>query len=338
MRFSLPDHPSLLRKTLLAPATLTYVAGSALHRALWLRPTPQSDAPLPLIVIGSLRAGGAGKTPVTLELARWLSAQGYRTGILAFSLPRKKFLQGVRESASGCTEVFPDSDWRESSDEAVLLARSVRDCGARVFVTRDRARARAALARAGEFDVLVADDGLMDTRLRDGRRGRSSNSRNVLTVALARPEDRPTLWDLLPAGAWRLTASALRHVDVVLREDQDFSRAAVLPHTGWPTPPPPAWVLTGLGNPARFLQSLSILGFEIAGASHGPDHGLPDLERAFRSARRQGVEHFMCSAKDWIKLEGHSRRPRWLLRVDETVTLDPGFLARVKAFLASPTS
>src|SRR5690554_4973600 len=113
MRVPIPDHPSRVRKALLAPATLLYAIGSALHRA-WPRPPHEAPA-LPLIVIGSLRAGGAGKTPVTLALARHLSAQGFRTGILAYALPRrspKTRVGGDTERSSGLREVFPDSDWR----------------------------------------------------------------------------------------------------------------------------------------------------------------------------------------------------------------------------------
>ncbi len=330
MRFRIPEHPSRLRRTLLAPATLLYAAGCALHRA-WRRPAPAST--LPLIVIGSLRAGGAGKTPIALALARHVSAQGFRTGVLAYAMPRKG-MGGEAERSSGPWEVFPDSDWRETSDEAVLLARSLHADGVRVFVTRDRAKARALLARTGEFDVLVSDDGLMDARLRDPR---GTAARRVFRVALVRRGENPGLWDLLPAGPWRLTASALRATDVVLREGEDYTRA-LLPPPLWPSPSPPVWVVTGLGNPGHFLRSLDAAGIAVQGATHGDDHGLPDLERALRDARRTGTTRFVCSAKDWIKLEAHPRRPPALYRVDETVLLSPEFSACVTTFLRAPTS
>jgi len=239
-------------------------------------------------------------------------------------------------------EVFPDSDWRETSDEAVLLARSLRAERVRVFVTRDRARAYAALARTGAFDVLVSDDGLMDARLRDRpRRGtsaaRPSTARRVLRVVLSHRGEHPGLWDLLPAGPWRLTAAALPDTDVVLREGEDYTRT-LLPPPRWPSPPPPFWVLTGLGNPRRFVRALDEAGIPVRGLTRGADHDLPDLERARREARRAGTEHFLCTAKDWIKLEAHPHRPRFLHRMDETVCLHPPFLARVASFLGPPTS
>lgn len=355
MHFRIPDPPSRLRKFLLAPATLLYAAACALHRA-WPRPLPAATA-TPLIVIGSLRAGGAGKTPVTLALARHLASQGYRTGVLAYALPRKtaKGMRKRRDGGRGGTaelrsgrrdipregvrEVFPDSDWRETSDEAVLLARNLHADGVRVFVTRDRAQARAALARDHAFDVLVSDDGLMDARLRDhrGPHAHPSAARRVLRVALARRGERPGLWDLLPAGPWRLTASALDTVDIVLREGEDYARTLLPPARGF-SRLPPVWALTGLAAPQNFLRSLKNAGVVVRGATHGADHSLPDPERALRDAERAGTTHFICTGKDWIKLETHPRRPPVVHCVNESVILYPRFLAQVASFLRAPTS
>lgn len=326
----LPDQPSLLRKILLAPATLAYSAGCALHRTvmMWNREENEQSAHLPVIVIGSLRVGGAGKTPVTLQLGRELSRRGYRTGILVYALAKP----GGGAKSSGLFEVHPDSDWRASSDEAVLLARELHASAVRVYATRNRAKARAMLAHTGELDVLISDDGLMDLRL----------TRRILRVALTRPGDNPGLWDLLPAGAWRLPASALHsthRVDVTLRVGEDFTRTTLSPAQETPfTPSPRVWVLAGLGNPMGFLQSLRAAKWDVAGATIGPDHGLPNLERGLRAARRAGVSHFVCSPKDAIKLESHPLRPANLQIVAETMAISESFLRRVATFLAPPTS
>lgn len=342
-RFQIPDQPSLPRKIVLSPATLLYAVATALHRAC-SRPAPAVR--LPLIVIGSLRAGGAGKTPVTLALARHLSTEGFRTGVLAYAMPQPGRMGGGAERSSGLREVFPDSDWRDSSDEAVLLARSLHNCGVRVFVTRHRAKARAELDRLGLFDVLVSDDGLMDARLRDPARrdpepGQPPAPPRILRVALTRRGERPGLWDLLPAGPWRLTAAALRATDLVLEEGTGYTRT-LLPPPSWPAPWPspslPVWVLAGLGHPRHFLQALAAAGVVVRGASCGPDHGIPDLARAVREAQRAGVSRFLCSAKDWVKLQDHPQRPSTLHVVDEAIHLDPGFLERIASFLRASTS
>lgn len=325
------DTPSLARKIALAPVAAAYAAATALHRAVMraARRRAADDASLPpVIVIGSLRAGGAGKTPVTLALSRILAARGLRVGILAYDLSRA----GLRRDAGTASvyrEILPDSDWRDSSDEAVLLARQTRADGTRVFVTRDRARARAALGRTADApDVLIADDGLMDARLQGPR---------VLRVAVVRPEERPRWHDLLPAGPWRLTADALRHVDIVLREGADYTRVS-LPPSDWPSPSPPVWLLAGLGNPSRFLQAVQRLGIPVAGLSIGPDHGLPDLARAIAAAKRAGCARFACTPKDEIKLENHPLKPPSLHVFEESVTLETAFVARMERFLQASTS
>ena len=59
-------------------------------------------------LVGSLRAGGAGKTPVTEALARHYAGRGLRVGVLAYRLgPGRKDAPDA-----DLQEVFPDSDWR----------------------------------------------------------------------------------------------------------------------------------------------------------------------------------------------------------------------------------
>ncbi len=308
-----PGRPSLLRRALLAPLALAYAAGAGLHRALWLRPRyPDRAGWPPLIVIGSLRAGGAGKTAVTLELARRLRGEGLRVGILAYRLHGRRGTGGGGGEGTGApvpdlAEVFPDSDWRTCSDEAVLLARAG---GARVFVTRDRERAWRALGRAGGFDILLSDDGIMDGRLQGAFR-----------MILAGADESPGWTSLLPAGPYRLTASSLARADFVLRPGKDFTRRPLLP-AEW-APDRSYWMLCGLGNPAAFARALEGAGVRLAGYSAGPDHGLPDPARAARKAARAGVDAFLCSEKDWIKLETLPDRPPRLFRVGEAVTLAP---------------
>lgn len=327
----IPERPSLTRKILLAPAAVLYAAGSWLHRFVWLRLQVEfhheHKASLPVIVIGSLRAGGAGKTPVVREVARHLSAQGFRVGVLAYTVGVSKHSKSGREGQDA-REVFPDSDWRESSDEAVMLARDLAASGVRIFATRDRAHARRVLAYTGEFDVLVSDDGLMDPRLTESAR--------TLRVVLVRQGEYPGWMDLLPAGPYRLTAVALQRIDCVLREGEDFHRALVPPEYG--SPDTPAWLLAGLGNPEHFRRALVNHGFRIVGGSYGPDHGVPNLARAAKAARAAGAIRFLCTAKDWVKLEGDPHRPEPIVRIAETVTLSDGFLARATTFSRPPTS
>jgi len=63
----------------LYPAEIAYRAGASLHRAI-SRPV---NARVPVISVGNLTVGGAGKTPVTLALAQHLAVGGRAPAVLS---------------------------------------------------------------------------------------------------------------------------------------------------------------------------------------------------------------------------------------------------------------
>ena len=110
--------------------------------------------PVPVIVVGNVVAGGAGKTPVTLALARHLQARGWRPGIVS---------RGHGRASADCREVHPDSPVAEVGDEPLLLRRK---SGLPVFVAPARAQAgRALLAAHPDCTLLLCDDGLQHRAL-----------------------------------------------------------------------------------------------------------------------------------------------------------------------------
>ena len=110
--------------------------------------------PVPVIVVGNVVAGGAGKTPTTLALVRHLQARGWHPGIVS---------RGYGRATTDLREVHANADPRAVGDEPLLLhLRS----GAPVVVAARRADAgRALLAAHPEVDVLVCDDGLQHLAL-----------------------------------------------------------------------------------------------------------------------------------------------------------------------------
>ena len=110
--------------------------------------------PVPVVVVGNLVAGGAGKTPTVLALAKLLGKAGRRVGIVS---------RGYGGSSVGPLSVHPGSEALECGDEPLLLRLRA---GVPVFVGRDRvAAARALLLEHPEIDVIVSDDGLQHLRL-----------------------------------------------------------------------------------------------------------------------------------------------------------------------------
>ena len=163
--------------------------------------------PVPVIVVGNLIAGGAGKTPTVLALVRMLKQRGRVPAIVS---------RGYGGSASAPMEIGSATAARVGGDEPVLLRRRA---GVPVFVGRDRVAAIRALLRAyPRTDVVVADDGLQHHRL----------ARDVQVLVF---DERGVGngW-LLPAGPLRETLPTAAPPRSVVLYNAD---AATTPLAGW---------------------------------------------------------------------------------------------------------
>lgn len=110
--------------------------------------------PAPVIVVGNLIAGGAGKTPTTLALIELLRREGWQPAVVS---------RGHGRSSQGIVQVEADTLARECGDEPLLLHLRGR---VPVCVGADRvAAAEAVLARHPATDIVVCDDGLQHLRL-----------------------------------------------------------------------------------------------------------------------------------------------------------------------------
>lgn len=136
---------------------------SWLYRALaWAHAAPYrrgwrtvQRAPVPLLVVGNLVAGGAGKTPAVMAVVELLRAQGWTPGVIS---------RGHGRQGRGVLAVTRQTPAALAGDEPLLIHLR---CGAPVVVGADRAAAAAALCAAHPaVDILVADDGLQHHRLR----------------------------------------------------------------------------------------------------------------------------------------------------------------------------
>src|SRR4051812_6263265 len=138
------DAPPGLAAGLLAPLGTVWNGAGALRRAV-ARPY---RAPVPVICIGNLVAGGSGKTPVVLSLIEFISGGG----LAAHAMTR-----GYGGRLAGPVRVDPTRhDVVAVGDEALLLARS-----GPCWVARDRA-AGCREAAAGGAQTIVLDDGFQN--------------------------------------------------------------------------------------------------------------------------------------------------------------------------------
>ena len=130
----------------LLPLSRLFEALSTLRRTL----TRPQGVGVPVLVVGNLVVGGAGKTPTVIAAVQMLRAYGWTPGVVSRGYGRR--------DASRQLEVHRDSDAAFCGDEPLLVRlRS----GAPVFVGPDRVAACDALRRAHpEVDLIVSDDGL----------------------------------------------------------------------------------------------------------------------------------------------------------------------------------
>jgi tetraacyldisaccharide 4'-kinase len=132
----------------------------ALRRFLYARGIFKSyRVPVPVIVVGNVVAGGAGKTPVVIEIVRYLQAQGWQPGVASRGYGRSI----ARGNHWVAVQVLENTAVSASGDEPALIRQAT---GAPVCVaTRRRDAARALLAAHPSVNAIVCDDGLQHLAL-----------------------------------------------------------------------------------------------------------------------------------------------------------------------------
>ncbi len=106
-------------------------------------------APVPVVVVGNLTAGGNGKTPVVIWLVESLTNAGYRVGVVSRGYGGKSENYPLVLNEATTTQV--------AGDESVLIFHRTK---APVAVAPKRSDAVKALLQAYELDVIITDDGL----------------------------------------------------------------------------------------------------------------------------------------------------------------------------------
>lgn len=280
------------------------------YRAGLLRAT---RLPVPVVVIGNIIAGGAGKTPLTLWLAQRLREAGRRPGIVSRGYGRAGGM--VRKVGAGATAA-------EVGDEPLLLARRG---GCPVFVGRDRAAAAQALLAAHPgCDLILCDDGLQHYRL----------ARDIEIAVL----DRRGLmngWPQ-PAGPLREPAGRLAAVDAlvlngaappplagvpVFRMQLEGARFCRLDAAGTTRMPCDfaglaLHAVAGIGEPQRFFDHLAALGLRFEA------HAFPDHHRYTRADFSFAGDAILMTEKDALKCAGLAALPIWVLPVDAVIAPD----------------
>jgi tetraacyldisaccharide 4'-kinase len=190
----------------LLPLSAPFALLSALRRLLYRIGALRAERlPVPVIVVGNLIVGGAGKTPTVIAVVSLLRRRGFTPGVIS---------RGYGRSHDAVVDVEPATPVAHCGDEPLLLRLRLL---VPVTVARDRvAAARELLRRHSQVDILVSDDGLQHLRL--------ARDAQVLVF-----DERGTGngW-LLPAGPLREPLSAQAPADSVVLYN------TTAPSTAWP--------------------------------------------------------------------------------------------------------
>lgn len=301
---------------LLWPLSVLFGVAAALRRLLYASGMlTAARFPVPVIVIGNVQVGGAGKTPVVMALVEHLKSHGRQPGVLSRGHGRSQ--------TQTCQEVHADSDPALGGDEPVLIRRR---CGVPVFVSAERTRAAQALLQAHpQTDVLICDDGLQHLRL----------ARDVEVVVFD-PKGIGNGW-LLPAGPLRepwprkadlvLSASPSGDQFAITRRlsDQAFtadgSAVDLSSLIGRPLT-----AVAAIADPTAFFNMLRARGLNLTRTVALPDH-----DRFEAMAFDPGAT-LICTEKDAVKL--WRRRPD-ALAVPLQCELDPAFFTALDQLLST---
>ena len=243
-----------------------------------------------VVCVGNLTAGGTGKTPIAIAVARALIARGTRPVILS---------RGYGGRMKGPAVVDPAHDTaNETGDEALLLA-----AAAPVVVARDR---RAGAVRADEegADVIVMDDGHQNFSVA------KDLSLVVIDGAVGFGNGR-----VLPAGPLREpVAQGLARADAVILVGDGTPalsgfagpvlRARLTPVDVFGLKGARVVAFAGIGRPKKFFESLRVLGADLLETREYADHhAYTASEIARLKSKARGTDAVLITTeKDFVRL------------------------------------
>jgi tetraacyldisaccharide 4'-kinase len=269
--------------------------------------------PAKVISIGNLTAGGSGKTPLAIHIARIFRDEGRKVAIIS---------RGYKKKGKKAIEVVSDSisiidDWSMGGDEPLMIARSLPDTV--IVVGKDRISAGLKAIEISGADIIILDDAFqylklerdLDILVFDGSRG-IGNGR------------------LLPRGPLREGLGAMRRADIIIitkKKEEEWGislpffpsipvfyglyRIASIknPFNGKTLPPSflkgkRVIAFCGIGNPGGFISMIEEMGAMIVKKAFFADHHVyrpKDIEMII--SMDESVDIYLTTEKDMIKIE-----------------------------------
>ncbi|QOV65541.1 tetraacyldisaccharide 4'-kinase [Kosakonia pseudosacchari] len=262
-------------------------------------------APVPVVVVGNLTAGGNGKTPVVIWLVEQLQQRGIRVGV-------------VSRGYGGKAERYPlvltsETSTAQAGDEPVLIYQRT---GAPVAVSPVRSDAVSAILALYPVQLIITDDGLQHYKL--------ARDKEIVVVDGVRRFGNGW-W--LPAGPMRERASRLKSVDAIITNG-GVARAGEIPMRLRPGLAVNLLTgerrevhtltnivaMAGIGHPPRFFATLTECGATLQQTVALADHQaltLHDVKPLVKPGQT-----LVMTEKDAVKCRSFAEDNWWYLPVD----------------------
>jgi tetraacyldisaccharide 4'-kinase len=315
-------------------------ARSRLYRAALL---PQHRLPGPVISIGNITMGGAGKTPLVIYVAETLLELGLHPAVLSRGYGRRN-PNKARILPPGTAVPSPASTL---GDEPALVRRHTPS--AWMGISKDRFRAGTRIAEQQPRPAFILDDGFQHRGLH--------RDLDIVIVDRSQPLGANRIF---PRGTLREPVSEMARCHMVVingaPEAEGFDRVeaevrtlnagamifrcsqtirSMVPFPLWQQgperPSPDSWVrsaylVAALGNPERFGRDIRRLGIEVRGSTFFADHHWlkpKDWLACIQKARSAGAEAIITTEKDAVKISHPPDFPL-LVSVQSTEMSDAG--------------
>lgn len=296
---------------------------------------------VPVVSVGNITVGGTGKTPLIEWLSGYFENRGKKVAVLT---------RGYKAKRQGRYRVLDRTaatkgGWEQFGDEPWWLFKSHPEI--RIHISPDRVGA--ARKAQKEADLLLLDDGMQHLKL-----ARS------LDIVLVDTEKGFGNGQILPLGPLREPLRGLERADAILFTKSNLASRdrmpsllveAVAPKTpkydcqylplhllssfGDRIVPPSevkngsCGLFSGIGNPASFEAAVKKLGVGAVEHLILPDHCSYDggsLRKLMAFFNQHRFDFFICTEKDWVKLEGRKGELPEIFRLKMALQPNPMFV------------
>jgi tetraacyldisaccharide 4'-kinase len=276
---------------------------------LYWRNAEKVKLPCKVISVGNITAGGAGKTPLVIYIAKLAIESGRKTAVVARGYKRKK---------NGLIEVGDNSTWHEVGDEPKEVFDQISDV--RVYVHHSKTSGAQKACDDGA-EIVIVDDGFQHRRLH----------RDIDIVCLDWIDPYGP-GGLLPSGLLREPVRNLKRADILVFTSFDISHASKIKIKGdWDSyyarseisafmnlqtgeiknsdalRDRKALAFCGLARPDKYFAGLKKTNLNLVGVKAFPDHfhyRQKDIDNLIHTARRGQADCLITTAKDAVKIGG----------------------------------